>query len=669
LIITSDAQWKCAAGPILKSDMQEGEIYDARLEMPGWNELGYNDNAWKPIRVVSYPKNHLVASMGVPVRQKETFSPAVLKTPKGETVLDFGQNLAGIVRLKVRGPKGTTLRLRHGETLDQDGNFTQANLYAFPAKSGKEPFFQEVRYTLKGDGEEEYEPKFTVHGFRYVKLEGYPGEPKPEDFFATAIYSDMPPSGTFECSEEMINQLHHNTAWSMKSNFLDLPTDCPTRERAGWTGDAQIFAPSASFLMDTQAFLRKWLAELRDEQFENGMVGNFVPNPYRLKKSFLNRLDGSSGWGDVAVMMPWALYQAYGDIQILEEQYESMKAWINYIASQAQKSNRLRKTSPANRLYIWDTGYHWGEWLEPGTGGNQAMMGGVLKRVLFGAPTVATAYYAHSTRLLARTAKILGKEEEAQMFNHMADRIKNAYAAEFIGHDGRMSPDTQPSYARVLAFDLAPAELKPAIVEHLVRLIRAAGNHVGTGFLTTPYLLHVLSENGRLDVAYELLLQKSIPSWLYSVTKGATTIWESWEGIDENGKPSLSLNHYSLGSVIHFLHCKVAGLEIAEPGYRRIHICPQPGGGLTHAKAAYESVRGQIVSDWTLQDGKMQIHVTLPPNTRAWVTLPGAVLEQTLESGNLLSAAEGIYNPTQDGDRVRLEVGSGSYSFLYPFYI
>ncbi len=665
MILSSDSQWKSATGPILKSDMKDGEIYDARLEMPGWNDLGFNDSRWKPVRVASHPKNHLVASMGVPVRQKETFTPILLKTPGGETVLDFGQNLAGIVHFKVQGPKGTTIRLRHGETLDENGNFTQANLFALKSK-GKEPFFQEVRYTLKGQGVEEYEPKFTVHGFRYAQLEGYPGEPRPEDFCAVAIYSDMPPTGSFECSDPMINQLHHNTEWSMKSNFLDLPTDCPTREQAGWTGDAQIFTPSASFLMDTQAFLRKWLTELRDEQFEDGKVGNFVPNPYRLKKSFLNKLDGSCGWGDVAVMMPWALYQAFGDTSILEEQYESMKAWINYAASQAMKTNRLRKSSPKNRVYIWDTGYHWGEWLEPGTGGFNTMAASVISRVFLGAPTVATAYFANSTRLLAQISEVLGKQAEAHGYRTIAESIKTAYAEEFIGLDGRMDPDIQASYTRVLAFDLAPAELKPAIVGHLVRLIRAAGNHLGTGFLSTPYLLHVLADNGHLDLAYELLNQKTAPSWLYEISKGATTIWESWEGIDENGKPSLSLNHYSPGSVVNFLHCKVAGLEAAEPGYRTINIRPRPGGGLTWAKATYDSVRGPIASEWNTENGLMRLNVTVPANTRASVTLPGAVLGSVMENGVPLASVEGLSNPVQIGVDVRCEIGSGIYRFEYP---
>ena len=504
----------------------------------------------------------------------------------------MAKNLAGVVHFRVSGPRGTAIRLTHGEALDKDGNFTLANLsLGKEADPTKNPF-QQVVYILKGEGVEEYEPHFTVHGFRYVKLEGYPGEIHPTDFASVAIYSDMPVTGTFECSDPLITRLHKNVEWSMKSNFLDLPTDCPQRERAGWTGDAQIFAPSASFLMDTRAFFRKWLKELAIEQFPSGMLGNFVPNPLRLAKGgfagFLSGLDGSSGWGDAAVLIPWALYQAYGDVPIFEDQYESMQAWVNYLQKRARQVNlatRLKRTyltDPAYRArqqYIWDTNYHWGEWLEPGNGEGSNIVTGVLKNRIFGAPVVATAYFAHSTRLLAQTAELLGKAEDAEKYRALADQVKSAYSEEFIGKDGRIEPDRQASYVRVLAFDLAQEALKPAIVEHLVRLVRASGNHIGTGFLSTVFLCEVLAKYGHLDTAYDLLTQKTIPSWLYAVTKGATTIWETWEGIKPDGSVNLSLNHYSPGAVINFLHRVVAGIAAAEPGYNSISIHPQPGGG------------------------------------------------------------------------------------------
>jgi alpha-L-rhamnosidase len=678
VIIGTDSGWKCSTGPILMSDMKAGEIYDARLEMgedsQSWCSPSFEDSAWKPVRVTAHDKSHLVASMGVPVRRKETFHPKIIKTPKGETVLDFGQNLAGVVHFKVRGEKGTTIRLRHGEALDEHGNFTTAHLV--PDKNTEKVSFQEVRYTLKGSEVEEYEPHFTVHGFQYVKVEGYPGEIHPEDFYSVAIYSDMPVTGTFTCSDPLINQLHHNTIWSMKSNYLDLPTDCPQRERAGWTGDAQIFTPSASFLMDTRAFFRKWLAELRIEQRADGMMGNFVPNPYRLKKTFLNQLDGSCGWGDVTVLMPWYIYQAYGEQQILESQYESMCGWVEYMQRRASEKTWLRRLTPrylfdtetrSHRHLLWDTNYHWGEWLEPGDGDWLRMASGVIGRVLFGSPVVATAYFAYSTRILAQVASLLGKDEDAAKYHDLADEVKAAYIAEFIGKDGRMQPDRQASYARALAFDLVTDDLKPLVLEHLVRLVRESGCHIGTGFLTTPLLCHVLQENGRLDLAYEILNQKTIPSWLYEVTKGATTIWEAWEGIKPDGSLSpVSLNHYSPGAVVDFLHRKVAGIAPAEPGYRCITIHPMPGGGLTSARATYESVHGLIVSAWKIENGRMTLDVTIPANTRATVTLPGAALNQVTESDLPLALTLGVSLARQAGADCLVEVGSGSYHFAYP---
>ncbi|MCC6616583.1 MAG: glycoside hydrolase family 78 protein [Anaerolineae bacterium] len=680
VIVASDGDWKATTGPILKSDMKDGETYDARLELPRWSSAGYDDGTWKPVRTASHAKHHLIASMGVPVRRKEIFAPqAILKTPKGETVLDFGQNLAGVVRMKARGPRGTIIRLRHGETLSKDGNFTIAHLLIPAPNDDKPPVFQEVHYTLKGDGEEEYEPRFTVHGFRYVKVEGYPGEPTIDDFAAVALYSDMPPTGTFTCSDPQINQLHKNVEWSMKGNFLDLPTDCPQRERAGWTGDAQVFAPSASFLMDTQAFLRRWLRELALEQAPDGKVGNFVPDPYRVEGGLVSRifkwLDGAAGWSDVAVMMPWDIYRAFGDVGVLEDQYESMKAWVEFERARAKRVNWSKKLNPRYWLdrayrerqqYIIDTGYHWGEWLEPGRGTPTILITDTLKRILFGAEVVATAYFAHSARLLAKAAELLGKGPDAQHYNALADKITAVYVEQMIGSDGRMEPDMQASYARALAFDLAPEALRPAMVEHLVRLVRASGNHIGTGFLSTVFLCDVLADGGHPDVAYDLLTQKTIPSWLYAVTRGATTIWETWEGIREDGTAQMSLNHYSPGAVIGFLHRRVGGIAPAEPGYRRITIAPLPGDGLTSACAEYESVRGLIRCEWAREGDRMTVNVTLPANTRATVRLPGAEAGQVTESGVPLAQAEGLGEASKLGKDTQLELGSGIYRFEYP---
>ena len=315
---------------------------------------------------------------------------------------------------------------------------------------------------------------------------------------------------------------------------------------------------------------------------------------------------------------------------------------------------------------IWDSGYHWGEWLEPDSGSMLAIGAGVLKRMVFGCPVVATAYYAHSARILAKTADLLGKEEDAKKYTALAERVKAAYAKTFIGRDGRIQPDKQASYVRVLAFDLAPEKLKPAIVNHLVRLIRAAGNHIGTGFLSTVYLCPVLAQNGRLDVAYELLTQKTKPSWLYAITRGATTVWETWDGLKEDGTPHMSLNHYSPGAVVNFLHRSVAGIEAAEAGYLRITIHPQVGGGITSASASYESAYGLIRCEWIKADGWMTVNVTIPANTRAVVRLPGASAGEVTESGMLISQLNGAASALQAGTDTQIEIGSGAYSFAYP---
>jgi alpha-L-rhamnosidase len=682
--VLSDEGWQATTGPILSSDLQAGEVYDARLEMPGWNEPGFDASQWQKVEAVSYPKDHLVATNGPPVRAHEEITPiALLRTPNGETVIDMGQNFAGVVRLTIQGSAGTTIRLQHGETLDKHGNFTTAHLQVPHG-------FQEVRYTLKGEAEEVYTPHFTFHGFRYVKVEGFPSMPSIEQFTGLALYSDLPETGSFECSDPLINRLQQNILWSQKSNFLEIPTDCPTRERTGWTGDVQVFARAGSFLMQTAGFLSKWLKDLAMEQAADGQVANIVPSPQRSRpgtavsvpwitravpypgKSF----PGSAGWADAAVIVPWTLYQCYGDQRVLEEQYASMKAWVEYMRKQAKKQSWIRHITPLSwskqekrpyQPYLWDTGFHFGEWLEPDESFGPKMAIGILKRMLFSAPLVATAYFAHSTHLLAETAQVLGKEKEALEYQTLHQRIKEAYQATFIGPDGQIHPDKQASYVRALAFDLVPPALQRAAVEHLVRLIKENDYHLGTGFLSTPFLCHVLSSNGQLDVAYALLKQDTIPSWLYEVKKGATTIWEPWDGIGEDGTPKGSLNHYAKGAVGSWLYQVVAGIEPGAPGYKHIRFRPRPGGGLTAASARYHSLYGEIASSWQMRDGTFMLTITAPANTTATVFLPGAEASQVTEGGQEVETVEGVIQVSQEQEATVIEVVSGTYAFAYPF--
>jgi alpha-L-rhamnosidase len=684
-LVLSDEGWKATTGPLLSSDLQEGEVYDARLEMPGWHTPGFDASQWQAVSVVSYRKDHLVATNGPLVRPHEEITPiALLRTPKGEMVVDMGQNFAGVVRFSVEGPAGTTVRLQHGETLDEHGNFTIAHLQV-PQR------WQEVRYTLKGDAEEVYTPHFTFHGFRYVKVEGFPGMLRSEQFTGLALYSAMPETGTFECSDPLINRLQQNILWSQKSNVLEIPTDCPTRERTGYTGDVQVFARTGSFLMQTAGFLSKWLKDLAMEQAADGQVANIVPSPQRARLGKAVRVPwitravpypgksfpASAGWGDAAVIVPWTLYQCYGDQRVLEQQYASMKAWVEYMRKQAKKQPWIRRINPiswsnqekrSRQPYLWDTGFHFGEWLEP----DERLFGpkmaiGILKRMLFSAPLVATAYFACSTHLLAETAHVLGREEEALEYKTLHQRIKDAYQATFIGRDGQMHPDKQASYVRALAFDLVPSTLQRAAVDHLVRLIQENDYHLGTGFLSTPFLCHVLSENGQLEVAYALLKQDTIPSWLYEVKKGATTIWEDWDGIGEDSTPHGSLNHYSKGAVGSWLYQVVAGIELGTPGYKHIRFRPRPGGGLTAASARYHSLYGEIASSWQMRDGRFTLTITVPANTTATVFLPGAEARQVTEGNQTVETAEGVIQVRQKQEATVIEIGSGTYAFAYPF--
>lgn len=651
-VAISDDNWQATTGPILKSDLQDGEHYDARLEMPGWDRPGFNATGWRGVRITNYGLRNLAATIGPPVRRKEHIKPiAVLTTPAGETVVDMGQNFSGYVQIRVKGPAGTTIVLHHGEALDKTGNFTTRNLEMMDSKTAAR---QEIRYTLRGGDEEEvYTPHFTMMGFRYVKIEGWPGTPTVDDILGIALYSDLPETGGFSCSDPRINQLHHNILWSQKSNFVEVPTDCPTRERAPWTGDIQVFVRTASILMNTARFLSGWLLDLAAEQEPDGRVHNIVPS---VRDSLMGMLDGSAGWGDAATIVPWALYEAYGDPSILAQQYDSMKRWVEYQRSRA-------------RDHIWDTNFHFGEWQEPDLPDMMQLAATLppdeMARYMTH-PHIATAYYAHSAELLSRAAGVLGKQEEEAHYAALAQTIKAAYVRAFVDDAGRITPDRQASYVRALAFNLLPAHLRPLAAQRLAELIEAADNHLNTGFLSTGFICHVLSENGYLDKAYALLEQDTLPSWLYEVNKGATTIWECWNGIDEEGELHGSLNHYSPGAVGSWLYQVVAGIAPAAPGYKRIRFQPQPGGTLTSAAARYRSLYGEIACRWQLDGNHFSLSVQVPPNTSASVIIP-ARLGQTIYVDGIPLAeatqADGIHAFEHSSEATLIEIGSGTYTF------
>ncbi len=645
-IIGSDEAWRAARGPIQMSDLYMGERYDARLEKPGWDQAGYDDKAWHGVRSIDHPYEILVAQTGPFMRPHEEIRPQkILHSPKGELILDFGQNMVGWVRMRARGPAGTTITLRHAEVLDQDGNLYTENLRTAE---------QTTRYTLKGqpESDEVYEPHFTFQGFRYVSVEDFPGQPTPDHFTGIVIHSDMPPTGTFECSNPLINQLQHNIVWGQKGNFVDVPTDCPQRdERLGWTGDTQVFIRTACFNMNVAPFFTKWLRDLTVDQLPDGRVPFVVPDVLaKINRAGLSSA-GAAAWSDAAVICPWTIYLCYGDTRLLAEQYSSMVGWVEYMRSRAGDD------------CIWQDDYQFGDWLDyRGEDARRPMP--VTNNEL-----VATAFFAYSTQLLANAARALGKSGDANRYAALADNVKAAFNGEFVSPNGRVGSNTPTAYVLALHFDLLPESMRPLAVERLVAEIRRREYRVTTGFVGTPYLCHVLSRFGYTDVAYKLLNQEEYPSWLYPVKQGATTIWERWDGIRPDGSfqdaSMNSFNHYAYGAIGDWLYQVVAGLEVdtAAPGYKRIFIQPQPGGGLTYARATLDSVHGRIESLWSLEADILHLSVTIPPNTEGVIRLPASSAVSVTEQGQPIDQVEGIYETREADEAVFLTVGSGHYKF------
>ena len=651
-IIISDKSWKSSTGPILKSDIYNGEIYDARLEMDGWNKPEFKDKSWNSVTEKDYSKEMLVASEGVPVRITEIVKPVrKFTTPGGDLVFDLGQNIVGWVQFTLKGKAGTKITLRHAEVLDKEGNFYTANLRA--AK-------QEVQYIFKGEGEETFEPHFTFQGFRYIAVKDYPDKINLDDLAGKVIHSDMTPSGDFECSDTLINRLQKNIQWGLRGNFLDVPTDCPQRdERLGWTGDVQVFAPTACFNMNTAPFFTKWLKDLALEQRTDGSVPWVAPNVVKdgggtgWSDGF-----GAAGWADAAVIIPWLVYQTYGDRRILKTQYGSMKAWVEYMIKQA------------GDRYIFDYGFHFGDWLSFAeyhsyyyNAPDYGYAGANTEKDL-----IATAYFYYSTGLLQKSAKILGKIEDEKKYSQFLPKIKSAFQKEFITNSGRLTSGTQTAYVLALSFGLIPENMKEKAAKRLADDVKHFG-HLTTGFLGTPLICQALSENGYPDLAYMLLFNKKYPSWLYPVTKGATTIWERWDGIKPDGtfqNPGMnSFNHYAYGAIGNWLYTKVAGIQAdpETPGYKKIIIKPHITEQLTYAKAEYHSVYGKILSQWQLADGKLRLNIVVPPNTTAQINIPAKGVEQVLENNAPVSEDQDIKISGIKNGRVILETGSGEYIF------
>ncbi|WP_376796408.1 family 78 glycoside hydrolase catalytic domain [Thermogemmatispora sp.] len=620
--VVSDLSWRACEGPIRASDLYDGEVYDARQEKDGWSEPGYADHDWHGVRLLDWDLGRLAAPEAPPVRRTALLAPqAILTSPSGRTILDFGQNLVGRLRLRVRGAAGQQLTLRHAEVLEQ------GELCTRPLRTARAT----DRYILRGQGLETWEPRFTFHGFRYAEVEGWPGELQPADIQAVVCHSDLERSGWFECSEPLLNRFHENVVWSMRGNFLSIPTDCPQRdERLGWTGDIQVFAPTACFLYDCAGFLSSWLRDLACEQTAEGIVPFVVPD-------ILRRIPGLPGeqpipaaaWGDAAVLVPWTLYERYGDRELLARQFASMCAWVDLIARLAGES------------YLWQSGFQFGDWLDPAAPPEQPAAARAAPEV------VATAYFARSAEVLSWAAGVLGRRAEEERYRRLAARVRTAFQQAYVRPDGQILSDAPTVYALALHFDLLrDPELRQAAGRRLVELVEAEGYHICTGFVGTPIICDALCSVGAAEVAFRLLLQRECPSWLYPVTMGATTIWERWDSLRPDGSLNpgemTSFNHYALGSVADWLQRTVAGLAPAAPGYRRLLVRPVPGGGLTYAAARLQTPYGLAAVQWQIEDETFELQVVVPPNTTARIVLPGT-------------------------DAPQAEVGSGSHRWRVPY--
>ncbi len=600
-VVISDSSWEASqSGPVRENDTELGETQDLRME---------NISSWHGVKEEKFPLDNLVCTDTVPVKEQETFRGKLIVTPNGGRVVDFGQNIAGYTLLTLTAKAGDTITLRHGETLDRDGNFTQSN-YDPGARNKNGGIPQKLTFICK-DGKNTFHPKFCIFGFRYAKVET-DADLSDAVFTAVAVYSDMPQTGFFSCGNDDVNRLFLNSLWSMRSNFCDIPTDCPTRERAGWTGDAGVFAPTAVFLADCYPVLRKWLACCRAEQKKNGIISNIAP-ANNVSGIITKIIRGSAGWGDACVLVPWALYEAYGDETILRENYDMMARWVRFSKKRASGTRRKNRSNP-QRKYLVDKGFHFGEWLEPDISSMDAMRTNLKN----GAPEVATAYFSHSADLLSRIAGILGKKDDEKEFSDMAARAKAAYRYTCTDN-GTIRSDRQCSYVRPIAFALVDGDEKKAAADALSALVEKNGFHLNTGFLSTPYLCDVLARNGHRDTAYRLLLQDTSPSWLYAVKKGATTIWETWDGIRADGTVHDSFNHYSYGAVSGWLFSGVCGINLSGG---RFVLSPVPSPVLGHAEAVWDSPVGRVKSVWKYEGDTLHLSFSVPANTGADITLP-----------------------------------------------
>jgi alpha-L-rhamnosidase len=628
-VIATDTSWKSSTGPITESDILMGESYDARKELPGWSKTGFDDSTWQNAVVKTGSNAKVEPHPGVPVRPIEEITPkSVTEHKPGVFIFDLGQNISGVVRLKVKGKAGDKVTLRHAEMLHQDGRLSTENLRCARAVD---------TYILKGDpAGETWTPEFTYHGFQYVEVTGFPGTPGKDAVTGIVIHSDTPYHGSFECSDPMLNKLYQNMVWTQRANFFEMPTDCPQRdERMGWTGDAQIYVNAATFNADIASFYTKWLRDLNDDAWDYGAYPAYAPRPLARPNEH-----HAAGWMDAGVICPWTIWQTYGDTRVIREHWRKMQDFMLW-----------RKVRDPELDGATDD-CNFGDWLS---------LGDVKTPIQF----IDLAYHAYCARLMSEMAAAIGHKQQSAGYRADAEKVAAAFRKIYLKPDASLAVHNQSAYAMALFFNLIPDVQRSAAAGHLAKLVKDNGNKMTTGFLGTRPLLPALSANGHHDLAGILIQQREFPSWGYEVDNGANTIWERWnsyikgKGVHEPAMNSFS--HYAFGAVCEWMMGELAGIDRAAPGFDRVRIAPRPTGTITRAAASTETRHGTLACSWKIEGGSFHADITVPPNTTAEVTLPGKG-ERITERGADVILSNGIRK--REGNK--LTIGSGIYQFSTP---
>jgi alpha-L-rhamnosidase len=633
--IVTDGQWQSSTGAIRHADLLMGERHDLALEPSGWDMPGFGARDWQPVQARERDGTPLVADPGPPVRVTQEIAPrSIASDDSGRHIVDFGQNLTGWLRIKVDGPPGTRVRIRHGEVLAADGSLYTDNLRTARATD---------EFTTAG-GPEELEPRFTLHGFRYAEITGYPGDIGQADVTARVVHSDTPATGSLQSSVPWLDQLFRVIDWGQRGNFISVPTDCPQRdERLGWLGDAQVFARTACYNRDVAAFFAKWLDDVADAQLPFGAFTDVAPQ-------LTLRGTGAPAWGDAGVIVPWTMWKMYGDTAVLNRHFGAMTRWMDF----------LERANP-DYLRARELGNSYNDWLAPGDDDTPHEL-------------LATAYWAHDAALMAEIAEATGHAGEAAGYRALVGKLRSAFMDSFVAADGQVTSGTQTAYVLALHMNLVPDDLRAAAAERLVAAIEAAGWHLTTGFAGVGYLLPVLSSAGYDAVAYRLLEQDTMPSWRYMTGHGATTIWERWDGwTAERGfaSPAMnSFNHYSLGSVGEWLYRYLLGID-QQPGtagFGRLLLRPHPGGSLDWARGSYASIRGTIRTGWKRERGRFTYRAELPPNVTATIRIPSRHAAEVRDAAGNPPSALASFPGAQDAQEAVFEVSSGTHEFSGPAF-